>query len=523
MNRTTQALSVAVGLLVIAAAGCTDPTVAPKSTVNSANIFNDPASYRAFLARIYGGLIVTGQIGPNGDQDILSITDEGFSQYLRLHWYLNEMPTEEAVISWNDPGLQPLITATWGAGNEMVNGMYARVFFQVMLANEFLRQTTDAKLAERGQMALRDEIATYRAEARFLRAFSYWHGIDLFGNIPLVTEDDPLGSTPPQQATRTQIFDFVVSELNAIVNELPARSPDTYARATPAAAHMLLAKLYLNAEVYTGTPNYSGALTEASMVIGAGYTINPVFRNNFGADNNNSNELVFVTAQDGGNTQTWGGMTFLVHAGCGGTMSAATYGIDYCWGGYRLKQQAYNLYGAGDGRASFIWTDGQQMNVDDITNYSNGFVAPKFTNLTSTGGTGQQTTMVDTDFPIFRLADAYLMYAEAFLRGGGGDATTALDYVNELRVRAYGDSSGVITAPELTLDFILDERGRELLYEGQRRTDLIRFGRFVSGNYLWAWKGGIVGGRALLEGRDLYPIPANQIAANPNMMQNPGY
>src|SRR3989441_61462 len=260
MNRTSKAVSVAAALLCVAGTGCTDPTVAPKSTVTSANVFNDPNSYRAFLAKIYGGLIVTGQRGPDGNADIGGI-DEGFGEYLRLYWYLQEMPTDEAVIGWNDPGLPTLNTGTWGASNEMVNAMYYRVFYQVMVANGFWRQSTDAKLAERNQNdpTLRTNIQFYRAEARFLRALSYWHGIDLFGNIPLVTEADPLGATPPKQATRDSLYRYVVSELNAIKDELPPRGADTYGRATPAAAHMLLAKLYLNAGVYTGTPNYARA------------------------------------------------------------------------------------------------------------------------------------------------------------------------------------------------------------------------------------------------------------------------
>ena len=527
MNRTTTILSL-TALLAAVAVGCTDPTVAPKSTVTSANIFNDPSSYRAFLAKIYGGLIVTGQRGPDGNPDIQGI-DEGFGEYLRLYWYLQEMPTDEAVIGWNDPGLPTLNTGTWDASNSMVNAMYYRVFYQVMLVNEFLRQSTDAKLAERGHNdpTLIADVRNYRAEARFLRALSYWHGIDLFGNIPLVTEDDPLGAIPPPQAVRADIYAYVVSELNAIIPDLPAGGPGiaaTYARATPAAAHMLLAKLYLNAGVYTGTPNYTGAVTEAQAVISSSpaYSLAPNFRNNFLADNNTSPELIFVAAQDAANTQTWGGMTFLIHAGCGGSMNAADYGIDFCWGGYRMKQQSYNRFGAGDLRAAFFHTTGQQVNVDEIGNYSHGIAAPKFMNKTSGGANGKQTGMVDTDFPVFRLADAYLIYAEAHIRGGGGTAGDALNYLNLIRQRAYGNTSADFAALP-PVDTILAERSRELLFEASRRTDLVRFGVFSSGAYLWAWKGGVAGGQALPAGRDLYPLPANELIANPNLQQNPGY
>jgi starch-binding outer membrane protein, SusD/RagB family len=540
MNRTAITLS-AAALLGLATFACTDPTVAPKSTVTSENIFNDPNSYQAFLAKIYGGLIVTGQRGPDGDRDIQGI-DEGFGEYLRLYWYLQEMPTDEAVIGWNDPGLGVLNTGTWGAGNEMVNAMYYRVFFQVMLANEFLRQTTDAKLDARGHTnpTLRANVRMFRAEARFLRALSYWHGIDLFGNIPLVTEADPLGSTPPKQATRDSLFRFVVRELQAITDSLPAYTPGPgpyYARATDAAAHMLLAKLYLNANVYIGAPRYDSALTEASAVIGSGASLAPVFANNFGADNHTSPELIFVAAQDGGNTQTWGGMTFLIHAGCGGAMSAANYGVDYCWGGYRMKQQSFRRFTAGDGRAASFFiadsaiahgdtlADGSSAQLDSVVSigdYHHGIPGPKFTNKTSGGGTGQQTTMVDTDFPIFRLADAYLIYAEAHLRGGGGSLGQAEAYVNALRGRAYGGTSGDVPGGTLALDTVLAERNRELLFEAHRRTDLVRFGVFESG-YNWAWKNGVAGGSSLPAGRNLYPLPGNELIANPNLTQNPGY
>src|SRR5216117_3128720 len=240
---------------------------------------------------------------------------------------------------------------------------------------------------------LRTNVHFYRAEARFLRALSYSHGVDLFGNIPLVTENDPLGSTPPAQATRAEVYAYVVSELNDIISQLPPHGANTYGRATADAAHMLLASLFLNAAVYTGTPNYSGALAEAQTVISssAGYAIDTSlagFLHNFQADNNTSPELIFVAAQDGNRTQTWGGMTFLIHAGCGGQMQAPNYGIDYCWGGYRMKQQTYNRFATGDTRAAFFYTAGQTDSVSDRGDFTKGIAAPKFTNLKANGDTG---------------------------------------------------------------------------------------------------------------------------------------
>jgi len=525
MNKNMRkALGAAVGILLVATAACTDTVVEPKSTITEANVFNDAGSYQAFIAKVYTGLAVSGQQGAAGQPDIQGI-DEGFSQYLRLYWEAEELPTDEAVIGWNDVGLPEMNTQLWASSNSFVVAMYYRIFFQVGMANEFLRQTTSDKLESRGTSAtLTAQIQQYRAEARFLRALSYWHAMDLFGSVPLVTEDDPLGSTPPPQATRADIYNFVVSELQDIQGQLPSPGSSTYGRATNPAAAMLLAKVYMNAEVYTGSPAWSEAMSAIQQVIGSGaYSLDPSYRHLFMADNNTSPEIIFAVPQDGLKTQTWGGMTFLIHASCGGDMSNGDYGIDGCWWGLRLKPEAYLRYGDGDGRADYFYTNNQNIQVGSIGNWNDGIAAPKFTNKTSSGASGSHATFVDTDFPMFRLGDAYLMYAELVLRGGGGTTAQALTYVNELRQRAFGDASGNITEAELTLPFILDERGRELLWEGHRRVDLVRFGQYTGGSYIWAWKGGTAAGQATEPFRDLYPLPASELVANPNLTQNPGY
>jgi len=509
--------------VLVATTGC-DITTQPKSTVTDATIFDDPASYQAFLAKLYAGLSLTGQQGPSGNGDFGRL-DEGFSQYNRQLWQLQELPTDEAVIGWGDAGLPELTTHLWASSNQFVQMMFSRVYFQVSLVNEFLRETTDEKLTARGHAAYIGEVAGFRAEARFLRALSYWHGIDLFGDIPLITEDFGIGSTPPEQATRAEVYDFIVAELTAIRGDLPAVGTGPYGRADQGAAAMLLAKVYMNAEVYTGTAQYAAALPEVEAVIAGPYTLHPDYAENFLADNDQSSEFIFAIPYDGLRSRTWGGTTFLAHAGCGGSMDAADYGLDFCWWGLRVKPELVGLFptpaASPDARAMF-YTDGQNLAVGAISNFNDGWAAPKYQNVTSTGAAGSNTTHPDTDFPMFRLADAYLMYAEITLRGGGGNAGTALGYVNDLRERAYGDQSGNITAGELTLDFVLDERARELWWEGHRRTDLIRYGRFTTSG-VWAWKGGVAAGTTTEAFRNLYPIPANEIVANPNLTQNPGY
>ena len=521
--------------LVLAAAACTDPTVAPKSSVTGANYFGDPSSYGQFLAKIYAGLAVGGQNGGDGSTDIAGI-DGGFSQYLRLFWEMEELPTDEAVIAWGDQTLPEMNTQGWSASNTFVNAMYYRIYFQVQLANEFLRQTTDALLDSRGvSPALKAKVHTYRAEARYLRALSYWHGLDFFGGIPLATENDALGANPPAQVTRAQLYNYVVSELTAIRDSLPqpGAAPDgaTYGRATGPAADMLLAELYLNANVYSGTPNYTGALTAAASVINSGkYQLNTVYRNNFTADNNISPEIIFGVVEDGLHTQTYGSTNFIIHASCGNAMSNSTYGVDGCWWGLRMKPSAAELYPAGDARGATIVTASQTKDLPCLINcFPNGYPDPKYTNKTSLGATGQNPSFADTDFPMFRLADAYLIYVEAHLRGGGGTDQLALQYFNALRVRAYGDSSATDSViGQITLDTVLAERGRELMWEAHRRTDLVRFGLFTGGTYIWAWKGANAYGSdstgvATDAHLNLYPIPANELVANPHVVQNTGY
>jgi hypothetical protein len=497
-----------------------------KDIVTSATIFDDPASYEQFLAKVYAGLAVSGQQGPAGMPDITGI-DEGFSTYLRQYWCAQELTSDEAIIAWNDGNLRDYHDQDWSASNEFITAMYNRIYYQITLCNEFIRQTTDTKLDERNvETALRDQIKVYRAEARFLRAYSYWHAMDMFGNVPYITDEDNIGAFLPEQISRADLFNYIESELIAIDADLMDPKTNVYGRVDKAAAWTLLAKIYLNADVYAGTSKYTECVQSCEKVIAGGYTIDPNYDELFLADNDKSNEIIFPVTFDGRYTKTYGGMNFIIHAAIGGTMAPEEFGIDGGWVGTRVTSAFVNKFsditGATDKRAMFH-TDGQTLDITSIFEFTQGYSIRKFKNLTSTGINGSDLTFVDNDYPVFRLADVYLMYAEAVLRGGAGNSALALDYVNEIRFRAYGDNSGDITSGELTLDFILDERARELYWEGYRRTDLIRFGKFSSSTYVWPWKGGVSGGISTNEKFNVFPIPSADIAANPNLTQNTGY
>lgn len=481
------------------------------------DIFQQEEAYKQFLAKLYAGLAVSGQEGPAGNAD-LSGLDEGFSQYLRLYWMLQELPTDEAIISWNDGTIWDLHGQNWTSGNEFIRTMYSRILYQVAQTNAFLRQSEGLES---------EEIQNYRAEARFLRALSYYHALDLFGNPPRITEEDPVGAFLPPQFTRAELFEYVESELLAIESEIVPARQNEYGRADQAAVWFLLSKLYLNAEVYTGTPRYAEVITYTEKIINAGYTLVDDYQKLFLADNDKNGaqeEIIFPIRFDGIQTISYGGMTFIMNAALDGPL-ADLYGIpDGGWAGLRTTPEFVSLFPGGadsEDEREMFYTDGHTLEIGAVSVFTDGYLITKYKNLDSNGNPGQDEVFPDTDFPLFRLADAYLMYAEAVERGGGGSESLAVSYINELRDRAY-ETGGTITAADLTLDFILEERGRELYWEAKRRTDLIRFNQFTE-NGIWAWKGNVPQGTTTASFRNIYPIPASDLGVNTNLTQNPGY
>ncbi len=503
-------------LLMLSFTGCVnDLNTVPldEDIQTEEKVLTGEEAYKQLLAKCYAGFIIGGQTGVDGEPDISSING-GFSSYLRLLWNHQELPTEEAICAWNDGNLRDLHDMDWNRSNEFVTAMYYRVNLEVAYCNNLIRLTKD-----------QTEYQAYYTEARALRALSYWHLLDLFRTGPFVTEEDPIGTFFfPEQATAQQLFEFIESELKAIEEELPAPRTNEYGRADQALAWMVLAKLYLNAQVYTGQEKYTECITYCNKIINAGYSLVPDYTHLFLADNQRlTNEIIFPVAADGERTQTWGGMTFIIHSSVGGAMPASESGIDGGWEGNRTTSAFVNKFadisGNTDHRA-LIFTTGQTKEIENIFTFKQGYMIRKFRNITSTGAAGSNTSHPDTDFPMFRYADVLLMYAEAVLRGGtGGTSATALGYVNDLRERAYGNESGNINASQLTLDFILDERARELFWECHRRTDLVRFGKLTGGAYLWPWKGAQAAGASTDERFNVFPIPASDINANPNLQQ----
>lgn len=522
------------GLLFILSACTDDLNVTPKDDDEflSEAFYAKPTAYKQALAGIYGNLSLTGTAG-SGSSNLQGI-DAGTSQYMRSLWYLEDLAADEPIWSYeNDESgaVKEIQRNTWGPSNTILLGFFSRAMFTVALTNDFLRQSSPEALEARGHTeALGNDIAAYRAEARLLRALAYYHLMDLFGKAAFVTENDPIGTFQGPQYDRAQLFQFVESELLAIDGDLVAPRQNEYARADKAVAWTILAKIYLNAKVYINVDKNTECITYSKKVIQSGFSLASDYGLNFLADNDfneaGMNEIIFATVSDGVVTQNYGATTVIINGEVGSKEGNNVALGAQGWGGaLRVRKQFANKFLGGavplTDKRNTILTAGRTIDIVDVGDRDSGFIITKYKNVTSTGVRGSDPTFVDTDFPMFRLADVYLMFAEAVVRGGtGGTTGEAVAYVNLLRTRA---SSSLITASNLNLDFLIDERSRELYWEGHRRQDLIRFGKYTGGTYNWAFKGGSPGGIALPGHFNVYPIPANNLAANPNLTQNPGY
>jgi hypothetical protein len=502
----------------------------PANTLTSEQAYKDEAGYKRVLARVYGSMVLTSQNAPAtggfGNGDVKGV-DEGFSDFFRNYWHFQDMSTDMAKWKYADDGFYDIQFNRWNAANAQVEAMYGRCMLVITFANEFLRESTPAKLSERGVPAT--NITAMRAEARFIRAYMYWALMDLFGNPGFVVETDPFGTFTPPQITRANLFTYVENELKAIDADLPAPRTNEYGRADKAAAWAILSRMYLNAAVYTGTAKYTEAITYSKKVIDAGYTLMNNYQWLFLADNHIGNtEAIWTLNYDGLQSQSFGGATFLINGNGNedGRSLRELCGLGG-WGAMRATEKIPALFPDFTGvidKRSLWFTEGQTLNMDDFFLYEFGFPTTKFRNRTRSGALGNDPNRrhSDIDIPVSRLAEMYLTYAEAVKRGGtGGSDAQAITYLNLIRTRAYGNALGNITSYDL--DFILDERARELYWEGYRRMDLIRYNRYSEGTYLWPWKGGLRNGTAFDSKFKILPIPSKQLSVNPNLKQNSGY
>lgn len=487
----------------------------------------------ALYTKCYANMALAGNGGANGDCDIDGL-DGGTTGFVRQMWNANELTTDEAICAWGDAGIPAFNYNQYDASHPMLKGFYYRLYAGINYCNHYLDVCKDVD-------------ATRTAEVRFLRALYYYYLMDCFGNVPFATQVSAECAKPIKRA---ELFTWIETELkesqpNLIESKARTSSDDGYGRADKDAANLLLARMYLNAEVYTGTAKWNEAKEYAEKVINGPHKLNTTSVNGwspyqmlFMGDNGEttaSTEAILPLVQDGKTTTSWGTTLFLMASCWKADMDTdKDYNTTEFWAGNRARSQfvakffpngdapALNVKetqeAANDKRALFYGID-RELTVTKPGEYTSGYAVAKFRNTYTNGSNGHSTQFVDTDYFLMRSAEAYLIAGEADARLNGGKTTSVgTGYLNAIRSRAE--------APEMSqfsLAQIIDERARELYHEGFRRTDLIRFGLYNTDAYLWDWKGGVQGGTSFPAYRNLFAIPADDINSNPNLTQNEGY
>jgi len=488
-----------------------------------------PFNVDANFAKIYSSLGLTGNQQPAGDPDIPAV-DESFIDFVRGIWNMNELSTDEAICAWNDYFIPELNFNNWTSQNAQVRGIYNRLLFNVSVCNYFISQTSTKT----------DDISLkQRAEARFIRALNYYYLLDMFGKVPF-TEGNSFANTT--QLSRTELFNYIDTELAQCETNLsnPLQAP--YGRADKAANWLLHSRLLLNAEVYTGSQRWADAATYSKKVMDSGYSLCPTFKQLFMADNDGSGtvnkarqEIILPIVADGITAKSWGSSNFLIASTR--TSGMVNWGTNQGWAGNRARATLVKkffptgssffsnnadlstaiLASLKDSRALFDkGSVSSGYTVTTASNFRDGYQVIKFSNLRADGAATSSIQFPDMDVPFLRAAEAYLTYAEAIYRTG--NTSEALTVINQLRTRA-----GAVAKTSIDLAGILDEKAREFFFEGQRRTDLIRFGNYGGGSYNWDWKGGLSTGTGFDAHFNIFPIPQTELNTNQKLLQNPGY
>lgn len=529
---------VALAVVALGMASCVQDLNTTPIDKNSTTGFNQDALF----SKIYSTLALTGQTGPAGSGDVDDI-DEGWSGLFRVSWVLNEFPTDCGWWIWNDVGVDQTRVMSWDGENALIKCLYFRCMIDAKYCNHFLAYADSTTQKDMDQ----------RAEVRFIRALNYWYLLDCFKYAPYMVKESTDPTNYPIFMSRPELFSWLETELKDLTTALPATRLGKY-RVDQTAAWLLLARLYLNAEVYTGTPKWEEAKDAADHAIASGYQLHQTSKTNkdgivytayqqlFMGDNDVNgaqNEAVLLVYQDGQYCRSYGGVQYVIAATRDGGMTP--WGIATSWKCFRTSPElVYKFFNqmaaenieadeyempklAKDDRAILCSkTEEKSWKLDGgmKSDFYASWGCPKFTAVYSTSDSlthalNSDADWPDTDIPLMRIAEAYLTKAEAMFRLG--DAGGAMNLINTT-IRARANANPLATLDEGVL---CDEWCREFWGEGRRRIDLIRFNRFAgpqadAASYQWEGRAGQATYKSMEEKYNWFPVPSDDKKTNPN-------
>lgn len=555
INNIFLGLTIATGAMAFnACTGDLDVPVMNPNQLTSAEFPNDPAGYLdRCMAEIYQGMATSSNAGAG--ESILAIPDEdkGAGTFTRTIFFLEEVTTDNySWLQFNDAGLYELVTQNFAPDNMVMYQNYSRLYAEIALCNQFIRTVESGafNLPEN----LQDRAADYIRQAKTVRSLCYFYAIDLYGDCGYIDETAGVGSTPPQ-LTRQEAYDKVVACLEEVSSEWGnSYFKPPYGYVGKEVADAILVKFYLNAKTWGVDKNndsYQKCWTLAQKIIanhqGEGFNNTGLAESYialFGANNHEyasqgsrANEIIMTVPQDGMQLQSYGGSTFYICTICGsfdGISSVGDCNLNAQWTCMVARQQLSEIWDYDKDVRASLWKtkkDGFKIDNEIIvgnSGYGLGYAPIKYTNFAyNVDGTvdlanspnGNENSFADADWTMIRLAEIYLSAAEANILGGAGSASDALIYVNNIRTRA---GLNEWTSADMTADNILTERNRELYGENDRRTSLVRHGKYAGSAYLWNWKGGVWNGAQTPKHMDIFPIPSKVISFS-GYHQNPGY
>ncbi len=411
----------------------------------------------------------------------------------------------------------------WLALETRIEDVWNKCFKGIGFANTYLK---DFPTLDFTALRVDGSKEQMMAELRGMRAFYYYILCDLFGGVPIV---EVVSADAPARNTRTEVFEFIEKELKAVMDQLPVKGAgDDYGKITQGAAQSILAKLYLNAEEWTGTARWQDCISSCDVVINSGkYQLDTDWQDPFHYFNENSKENIFVIPYDQLHADQMnypGRFLHYTHAYTYGFTKPSSNGVcteksfyeKFKSNDKRTKQWLVGPQYAADGKTPLpcvMDMTGQNLVLDPyIKNMEEGKENSGVRNVKFKIQYGTPDYPQDNDIPVTRYADILMMKAECLLRTGNKAA--ALTLINTTRARCFAAGDPERAYTDITMDEFLNERAREFSYECYRRQDLIRFGKF---NDAW-WD------KAKTDAtKKLFPIPDARVKANPNMEQNPGY